>query len=55
MNIQDALGKAVDQANEQIDTMANVATTEDYMASLEIPQSGRYLVRPDGSIEFIKQ
>jgi len=54
MNIQDALGKAIDQANEQIDTMANVATTEDYMASLEIPQTGSYLVRPDGSIEFIK-
>lgn len=54
MNTQDSLGKAIDQANEQIDTMANVATTGDYMASLNIPQSGKYLVRPDGSIEFIK-
>lgn len=54
MNIQDALGKALDQANEQIDTMANVATTEAYVASLNIQQTGTYLVRPDGSVEFIK-
>lgn len=54
MNIQDALGKALDQANSQIDTMANVATTETYVASLNIKQTGTYLVRPDGSVEFIK-
>jgi len=54
MSIQDALGKAIDQVNEQIDTMANVATTEAYVASLNIKQTGTYLVRPDGSVEFIK-
>ena len=54
MNTTDSLGKAIDQANSQIDTMANVATTEAYVASLNIKQTGTYLVRPDGSVEFIK-
>ena len=54
MSNTDSLGKALDQANEQIDTMANVATTEAYVASLNIQQTGTYLVRPDGSVEFIK-
>jgi len=54
MNIQDNIGKAIDQANEQIDIMSGVSTTEAYVASLTKPQTGTYLIRPDGSIEFIK-
>lgn len=54
MNYQDNTGKAIDSANEQIDRMAKVETTEQYMSSLNKPQQGKYLVRPDGSIEFIK-
>jgi hypothetical protein len=53
MNHQDT-NKAIDQANDQIDLMANVATTSAYVSSLDKQQTGNYLVRPDGSIEFIK-
>jgi len=53
MNHQDT-NKAIDQANDQIDLMANVATTSTYVSSLDKQQTGTYLVRPDGSIEFIK-
>jgi hypothetical protein len=53
MNHQDT-NKAIDQANDQIDLMANVATTSTYVSSLDKQQTGNYLVRPDGSIEFIK-
>jgi len=54
MNIQDSIDKAMDKLNDQIDIMANVVTTEAYVSSLNINQTGSYLVRPDGSIEFIK-
>lgn len=54
MSIQDSISKAVDLVNEQINALAYVATTKDYMESLNKQQIGTYLVRPDGSIEFIK-
>lgn len=49
-----ALGKALDQANEQIDRMIKIESTSDYVNSLNQPQTGSYLIRPDGSVEFIK-
>jgi len=54
MSIQDSISKAIDLVNEQIDALAYVATTKDYVKSLNKHQTGTYLVRPDGSIEFIK-
>lgn len=54
MNVTNALGKALDQANEQIDRMAGVSTTKEYSDSLTKVHCGQYLVRPDGSVEFIK-
>ena len=53
-NQQNSASKAIDQANDQINAMANIDSTETYMASLNKQQQGTYLVRPDGSVEFIK-
>ncbi len=54
MNIVNDLGKALDHANEQVDRMAGVSTTKEYSDSLTKDHCGKYLVRPDGSVEFIK-
>ena len=54
MDILNTLGRAVDQSNIQIDEKAQVSSTDAYLVSLNLPQQGKYLVRPDGSIEFIK-
>ena len=54
MNTTDSLCKAMDNANAQIDKMAGVENTEAYLESLNKRHTGAYLVRPDGSVEFIK-
>ena len=37
--------------NNKVDTLS----TKEYVSSLDLTQVGRYLVREDGTVEFIKQ
>jgi len=55
MNIKDNLGKAIDQANEQIDVLNGTDTTDGYLNYLHNKErTNSYFIRPDGTVEFIK-